>query len=587
MEYSVKAYFKDMWAFLKGRRIPFVWFTFLRFLSGAMEFIEPFLFGLIITYFSEYTGGSLQIFYLIVLGLVVSFTTRITLRFYSKFKLQEIGAWLKKDIRMFALQNLLQLNLEWHQEENTGEKIEKINEGAERIVRTFGEFSNAWLSIITTITTGVFLLFVIHPILGAYTTLMIVVFGITYSFTHKKLPEYKKKERIAAEKVSGKIYESTSNITSIKTLGLHSTILKASNALEEDHTNKFIEFKRFSTKRSALIIIELSLMWGIYVLLIGNLFLQEKIALGMILTLSLYFNSVRRNLNISIWEINNFISSKVSFGRLMNIINAQKYSKTGTHTIPKKWENIILENVSFSYKDKKVLNNVSITIPKGKKIAIIGESGSGKSTITKLLMNLYNTKGMSIDSIPLEEIKSNDLFSFFSIALQDTEVFNDTILYNITLGLEDETKPSKKVQKILDICQLNSFIEKLPEGLKTNIGEKGLKLSGGQRQRINLARCLYSKNEVLIFDEATSNLDTKTEAKIVDALIQAYPQKTQIIITHRMQTIKHVDYVYVLDKGTIIAEGTYKKVVENTKIKNKRNTKKVIKKKSKQKSKNQ
>lgn len=220
---------------------------------------------------------------------------------------------------------------------------------------------------------------------------------------------------------------------------------------------------------------------------------------------------------------------------------------------------IEIKNVSFSYKPhgKKVLEKISLEIPKGKTIALVGESGSGKSSLTKLIQRLYDpTEGAIFwDGVDLREVKISSLRKQISLVTQETVLFNDTIRYNISYGKPDAS--DEEIKKAAEIAYANEFIESLPNGYDTIVGERGQFLSGGQRQRIAIARAVLLNAPVLILDEATSALDAESEHLVQKALSNLMKGKTSIIIAHRLSTIRQADIIVVMEKGRIAEIGSH------------------------------
>ena len=222
---------------------------------------------------------------------------------------------------------------------------------------------------------------------------------------------------------------------------------------------------------------------------------------------------------------------------------------------------IEFKKVSFSYTNKKVLTNINLEVNKGDVIAIVGASGSGKSTLVDLMPRFYDvTKGeILIDGVNIEQYVIDDLRSIFAIVSQDIVLFNDTILQNITYGLE-----SCELEDVVEATkQANAyeFIMNLPKQFETTIGDRGLTLSGGQRQRISIARALLRKTPILIFDEATSALDSESENLVQEAIDRMMQDRTVFVIAHRLSTIQNAHRIIVLDKGEMVESGTHKELI--------------------------
>ena len=224
---------------------------------------------------------------------------------------------------------------------------------------------------------------------------------------------------------------------------------------------------------------------------------------------------------------------------------------------------ISFENVSFSYDGKrKVLDKINFSIPSGSSLAIVGPTGAGKSTISRLIFRFYDTTSgrILVNGKDIRDITQISLRRNIGIVPQDTVLFNDTISYNLKYGKIDASE--KEILDIAKKAQLDKIIKNFPEGMKTIVGERGLKLSGGEKQRVAIARTLLKNPPILILDEATSALDTLTEREIKDSLKSLAKERTTIIIAHRLSTVVDADKILVLDKGKIIEQGTHKQLIK-------------------------
>lgn len=226
---------------------------------------------------------------------------------------------------------------------------------------------------------------------------------------------------------------------------------------------------------------------------------------------------------------------------------------------------VIFDNVSYVYQNNnaKVLDNFSLTIPVGQKIAIVGSSGAGKTTFVRLLMRLFNlTSGkIMIDGIDISEITQEELRNQIAFVPQDTVLFHRTLMENIRYGRRDATDEEVMLAAHLSHC--DDFIDALPLGYGTYVGERGVKLSGGERQRVAIARAILKNAPILILDEATSSLDSHSESLIQDALRTLITGKTTIVIAHRLSTIREMDRIIVLEKGKIIEDGAHEELLKN------------------------
>jgi len=222
---------------------------------------------------------------------------------------------------------------------------------------------------------------------------------------------------------------------------------------------------------------------------------------------------------------------------------------------------ISLENINFRYHEENVLKDFSLHVPKGKTVALVGQSGSGKSTIANLLTRFYdvNQGKITIDNVDIKDIDLHSLRSLMGLVTQDSILFNDTIKANISLGKIDAT--DDEVIAALEIANAYEFVKELPDGIYTNIGDSGNKLSGGQKQRLSIARAVLKNPPIMILDEATSALDTESERLVQIALENMMQNRTSIVIAHRLSTIQKADIIVVMQKGKIVEKGNHEELL--------------------------
>ncbi|MFA3790094.1 ABC transporter ATP-binding protein/permease [Aliiglaciecola sp. SL4] len=224
---------------------------------------------------------------------------------------------------------------------------------------------------------------------------------------------------------------------------------------------------------------------------------------------------------------------------------------------------ITFSNVGFSYHpDRPILDNLSFSIGAGEKVAVVGESGAGKSTIVKLLFRFYDvTKGkILIDDQDISQVSQQSLRKAIGIVPQDTVLFNDSIFENVRYGRP--TASDEEVNQAIDLAHLRKFVDSLPKGAQTQVGERGLKLSGGEKQRVAIARTILKRPPILVFDEATSSLDSQSEKAILDAIKDVSKGHTSLVIAHRLSTIIDADKIVVLEKGQVVEQGTHKELLK-------------------------
>ncbi|PPK95841.1 ATP-binding cassette, subfamily B, MsbA [Nonlabens xylanidelens] len=245
--------------------------------------------------------------------------------------------------------------------------------------------------------------------------------------------------------------------------------------------------------------------------------------------------------------------------RVLEILHTKNEieDKEGAVSIPAFAKAVNVNNITFSYQDEPVLKNFSLNIPKGTSVALVGQSGSGKSTIANLLTRFYDVENgtITIDGQNIKDVTLKSLRDQMAIVTQDSILFNDTIATNVALS--DKNATEEQITDALKIANAWEFVKDLPEGIHTNIGDSGNKLSGGQKQRLSIARAVLKNAPILILDEATSALDTESERLVQDALEKVMKNRTSIVIAHRLSTIQNADHIVVMKKGEIVEQGTH------------------------------
>jgi ATP-binding cassette subfamily B protein len=239
-------------------------------------------------------------------------------------------------------------------------------------------------------------------------------------------------------------------------------------------------------------------------------------------------------------------------------VNAEIADKPGAAALDVRNAEVVFENVDFAYDaERPILRNLSLRVPPGKTVAIVGASGAGKSTISRLLYRFYDVSGgrILIDGQDIADVTQASLRSAIGMVPQDTVLFNDTIRYNIRYGRPDAT--DAEVEAAAKMAQVHDFVTSLPKGYDALVGERGLKLSGGEKQRVSIARTILKGPPILILDEATSALDSFTEHQIQSALKKVSENRTTLVIAHRLSTVVDADEIIVLDKGQVAERGTH------------------------------
>lgn len=298
-------------------------------------------------------------------------------------------------------------------------------------------------------------------------------------------------------------------------------------------------------------------------------FSQTRLQLGDVVLILAFIDSFYPKVYELVWGFREIAKNYTDIQKYFGLLDYQIEIKDPLHPtiLPHIRGNIVYDHVSFSYKEGKrgAVTNFSLNIREGQSIALVGRSGSGKTTLTKLLLRFFDVDQghITIDGVNVKEMDKSYLRSFIGVVPQEPILFNNTIRYNIGYGKDNATL--KEIKAASKMANIDQFIESLPQRYETNVGERGIKLSSGQKQRLAIARMILSDPDIIIFDEATSHLDSESEKLIQDAFWKAARNKTTIIIAHRLSTITRVDKIIVLDNGRIVEEGTHTNLFNNPK----------------------
>jgi ATP-binding cassette, subfamily B, heavy metal transporter len=342
-------------------------------------------------------------------------------------------------------------------------------------------------------------------------------------------------------------------------------------ATEYDKNLRLLENARMRNRLSLVALnsgqaLVISISITLIMILASDNVVQGNMTLGDLVLVNAYMLQLFLPLNFLGFVYREIKRALADVEHLFKLLNTTPTIKDSpTPKVIRKITGIIdFENVNFYYnKDRKILSDISFSIPPGKKFAIVGPSGSGKSTIARLLFRLYdvNSGSIKIDKEDIRDVSQENLRGLIGIVPQDTVLFNKSIYYNIAYGKPDAT--DKEIKKAADMAHLTEFIESLPQGYETLVGERGLKVSGGEKQRIAIARMLLKDPSIMIFDEATSSLDSSAEQAIVKSIRDVSSERTSIIIAHRLSTIVDSDTIIVLRHGKIVETGSHQQLLIN------------------------
>ena len=470
---------------------------------------------------------------------------------------------IEHSLRTETFENVLSLDMKYFENKSSGRLMAILNDDVNQLERFLDTGANKLLQTATTVIVigGTFLY--ISPLIAtfAFIPIPIIIFG-SFKFTSTIASRYER-IRETIETLNSNLSNSISGILNVK------SFTRESKELEriETSSNEVRSANYHAIKLSAAFIpiIRVAILFGFTATLLigGFLALDGEIKVA---TYSVLLFITQRLL----WPLTElgdtfdlYQRAMASFNRIFSLKNESSEIGNGDKEFKELKNKIELNDVSFSYVDNfNVLNNVDLTINAGETTAIVGSTGSGKSTLIKLLLRLYeiNNGSISYDSNDLKDIELSSLREKIGLVSQDVFLFEGTVIDNIAYG--DLNASESEVWNAAQKSEADAFINNLPQKEKTIVGERGQKLSGGQRQRISIARAILKNPEILILDEATSSVDNETEAAIQRSLDIIKKDRTVIVIAHRLSTVRNADIIYVLENGSVVESGNHESLLD-------------------------
>ena len=532
-------------------------------IRNLKDYVENFI-NYIITSTSEQYGAQRSLLYMIVL-IISLFLLKNLFNYLGLYFITFLRNGVLKDLRNEIYTKVTSLPISYYSEKKKGDIIARISGDVNEVKNSLLAILELIVKEPLTILFAIIAMFTISVKLTIFVFLFIPISGFIISRIGKSLK--KKSDRVQREQG---IFLSTLE----ETLG-GLKVIKGFNAEEKfnnrfkDSTNRFYNFSNTLINRQNLasptseflgIVTIAALLWyG------GSMVLVEKTLSGGAfigyMALAYQILTPAKAISKASYKVK---AGNAAADRVLEILNTDSPLEDKPNAKTKESFNseIKLDNVSFKYEEDLVLRNFDLTVAKGKSVALVGQSGSGKSTIANLVTRFYdvNEGNITIDGENIKNLTKHSLRNLMGLVTQDSILFNDSIKNNVLLGKENAT--DEEIIDALKIANAWEFVKDLPNGIDSNIGDSGNKLSGGQKQRISIARAVLKNPPIMILDEATSALDTESERLVQEALENMMRNRTSIVIAHRLSTIKNADQIVVMQKGQIAEQGTHKKLID-------------------------
>lgn len=554
------------WKILKGYKKAYILIIIFCILAAAFNSLAPFFLGKATDslYSSIQKSLPFDMAYIIKILLIVLFCYLVNsiCTYYKSYLASELGQKIGYDIRRKLINKIYKIKISKLDKLKKGDVISKITNDVERLTDNLTEIIPDLVYNFSLIIGAIIMMYILDPLLA---TLTITVIPLTYlllSYIVRKTQKYFELNQKAIGNVNSFVEETVTN----------NDVIKSFNK-EEYFNNKFNEVSAdlakygFESSFYSSLAVPLNKAIGnvnyLVIVCVGALrVINGRLGVGSIQSFIQYMKDFNKPMNVIAQVISNLQMAIASVDRVYELLDMEE-EKNGYLDDVVFNKSIEFRNVTFSYdKNKPVLKNFNLVINKGEKIALVGKTGAGKTTIVNLLMGFYNTYegDILIDGVSLRELDKKSYRNMISMVLQDTWLFEGTIKENIVF---DEKISDSKLESILSKSKILHMIDGLPGGLNFVINEETDNISSGEKQLLTIARALVADPEILILDEATSNVDTRLEYLINHSMNNLMKNRTSIVIAHRLSTIVESDKIIVIKNGQILEAGTHKELLKN------------------------
>jgi len=518
-----------------------------------------------ITLFKDAHGAGLTLLYV---GIFVIFATLLKVGFFylGAFEAVYIRNGVVKDIREQIFNKILKLALPFFSEERKGDIISRITGDVTEVENSIMSSLDMFLKNPIIIIVLLVSMLVMSPSMTLFIFLVLPIAGFIIGRVGKSLKKVSREGQDKMGEILTVVEETLGGLRIIKAFNAEKKMDARFNSELHDYRhimNRLMRRRELASPLSELlgtVVIIIVVWYG------GTLILDKNSELSgsaFIIYLAIFYQIINpaKAFTTALYSIQKGLASMDRIDKILlaDVTIPEKPEALSISTLK---DSIEYRNVTFAYEEKIVLNNVSLKVPKGKTIALVGQSGSGKTTFVDLLPRFYDVNGgqILIDGLDLRDLKLHDLRDLMGNVNQEAILFNDSIYNNIAFGVDNTSMP--EVIAASKVANAHDFIIETEHGYDTMIGDRGSKLSGGQRQRLSIARAILKNPPILILDEATSALDTESERLVQDALENLMKNRTSIVIAHRLSTVRNADLICVFHEGEIVESGTHDQLIE-------------------------
>ncbi len=567
---TLKRFFKDL---MKQRgKIIFTFFCLT--VSAVCTIITPTLIGEAINQIfdgvqkAREVGGTFTVNLAtmggIMLAILILYLLGALFNYIPQYILASVSQNLTLSLRESISGKLNRLPLRYYDTHKKGDILSRVTSDLEKVADTLQEGLTEFISAVITIIGAFAMMLFISPSLTVIALLAIIVSMAAAVLISIKTNRFYAKNQSALGELNANIEESFTGNSLIKAFNLQAEMMKTNDELNENLRKASLNAQFITYAINPLIRLMGQIGYVVIAVRGAMSVISGSISIGEVQAIFQYINQISEPVTQMSYTLNNLQAAIASVERVYQIEDEleEMPDATDKEILPKPKGNVSFEQVRFGYSDERILmKDIDIQIKAGSKVAVVGPTGAGKTTLVNLLMRFYELQGgrITIDGVNIKDMSRRELRSILGMVLQDTWLFNGTIAENIAYGRGDA--PMEEIIQAAKAARIDHFIRTLSQGYQTIIDDELAGISVGQKQLMTIARVILANPSILILDEATSSVDTRTEVEIQKAMDHLMKGRTSFIIAHRLSTIRDADLILVMREGTIIEQGTHKELL--------------------------
>ncbi|HEX7723813.1 MAG TPA: ABC transporter ATP-binding protein [Pyrinomonadaceae bacterium] len=486
--------------------------------------------------------------------------------YFEKYLTTSVGQWVMHDLRRVLYSHIQRLSLSYHDQKRTGDLISRVTTDIDAVQSLI---SQVMLGMLVNVLTLGGMVIVMLYLNWAFTVIALLVapalFFVVYHYTHR-IKNASRAMRQQEGEVVSVLEEVLSSIRVVKAFAREDYEQRRFERESRESVEKALQARNFKAKLPPLVEIIVAAGTCLVLWYGARLVLTGALTSGELLVFLLYLGKMYKPMRELSKMTDTISKADVGWERIREVLENETQIRDlpGAKRAPRFKGKIEFDHVKFAYNgNQRVLDDVNLRIEPGQLVALVGPTGAGKTTIVSLLPRFYEISSgqIRIDYTDIRRFKQKSLREQISFVLQESLLFRATVAQNIAYGKPDATH--EEIVRAARLANADEFIDRMPDGYETMIGERGMTLSGGQRQRITIARAIIRDSPILILDEPSAGLDAESEKLVFDALGNLMEGKTSIVIAHRLATVRRADVIFVIDEGRVVEQGTHEELLAN------------------------